>query len=210
MFIEAKRVQSDQICMSTDIALASSRVKSEFSKLLHDKLQTFSEQHMRKLISAKSRARIVSLQNDAQAKGASLGTATGKYDLLPERTQDESNRYHQLYATVIQDVTPEMDFWAIESFGPLVGISGCESLEDAIAIVDAGSYGLSAAIWTRRSHDILKNTPKIYVGAIHINGSTVHDEPTPPHGGYKNSGWGRFGGHRALRESAQTQTVITK
>ena len=196
--------------MSTDMVLVSNRVKSDFSKLLRDKLQDFSEQHVRKLISAKSEARILSLRNDAEAKGASLITATAKDDLLPERTRNGGNQYDQVYATVIEDVTPEMDFWAVESFGPLIGIASCESLEDAIAIVNAGSYGLSAAIWTRQSHDILKHTPKINVGAIHINGSTVHDEPTLPHGGCKNSGWGRFGGHWALREFVQTQTVITK
>jgi acyl-CoA reductase-like NAD-dependent aldehyde dehydrogenase len=38
---------------------------------------------------------------------------------------------------------------------------------------------------------------------------TVHDEPTLPHGGYKSSGYGRFGGHWAFEEFLQIKTIIT-
>lgn len=43
--------------------------------------------------------------------------------------------------------------------------------------------------------------------AVHINGMTVHDEPHLPHGGRKESGFGRFGGSYGLDEFLTTKTV---
>lgn len=43
--------------------------------------------------------------------------------------------------------------------------------------------------------------------AVHINGMTVHDEPHLPHGGRKDSGFGRFGGSYGLDEFLTTKTV---
>lgn len=43
--------------------------------------------------------------------------------------------------------------------------------------------------------------------AVHINSATIHDEPTMPHGGWKSSGFGRFGGSSAYDEFLQTKTV---
>lgn len=43
--------------------------------------------------------------------------------------------------------------------------------------------------------------------AVHINTMTVHDEPVLPHGGYKSSGLGRFGGIKGYDGFLQTKTV---
>jgi acyl-CoA reductase-like NAD-dependent aldehyde dehydrogenase len=43
--------------------------------------------------------------------------------------------------------------------------------------------------------------------AVHINALTVHDEPVLPHGGWKSSGFGRFGGMNGYDEFLQTKTV---
>ena len=43
--------------------------------------------------------------------------------------------------------------------------------------------------------------------AVHINNSTVHDEPNLPHGGAKKSGWGRFNGSAGIEEFLRTKCV---
>lgn len=43
--------------------------------------------------------------------------------------------------------------------------------------------------------------------AIHINSMTIHDEPVLPHGGVKNSGWGRFNAAEGLNEFLVTKSV---
>ena len=47
-----------------------------------------------------------------------------------------------------------------------------------------------------------------YFSAVHINSLTVHDEPALPHGGWKSSGFGRFGGSgSAYDEWLQTKSI---
>ena len=43
--------------------------------------------------------------------------------------------------------------------------------------------------------------------AVHINSMTVHDEPALPHGGVKDSGWGRFNTAQGMEEFLVTKTV---
>lgn len=43
--------------------------------------------------------------------------------------------------------------------------------------------------------------------AVHINGSTVHDEVNLPHGGAKKSGWGRFNGSAGIEEFLRVKCV---
>jgi len=45
---------------------------------------------------------------------------------------------------------------------------------------------------------------------VHINGPTVHDEVALPHGGVKNSGYGRFGSTNGLDEFLTTKTITLR
>lgn len=191
--------------MSTDLVLVSRSVKQQLCLLLREKLQNFSEKHVNKLISAAGDRKIQALVADAAAKGADIYTAVSQPESLKATGFGEDRKQH---ATLIDNVTPDMEFWTQEAFGPLLGVAACDGLEDAIDLVNACPYGLSAAIFSEADLRATKFARKLNVGAVHINGATVHDEATLPHGGYKNSGWGRFGGHWALLEFVQTQTVI--
>ena len=53
----------------------------------------------------------------------------------------------------------------------------------------------------------LRIAKQIETGAVHINNMSVHDEPTLPHGGAKQSGFGRFNGSAGLEEFQRTKTV---
>lgn len=46
-----------------------------------------------------------------------------------------------------------------------------------------------------------------FARAVHINSMTIHDEPVLPHGGVKNSGWGRFNADEGLNEFLVTKSV---
>lgn len=178
--------------MSTDIVLVSRTVEAQFRLKLREKFRSVTSQEATRVVSAKSEARIQALLNDAESKGASL-TREG---------------HGPLPATLVEDVTPEMDYWSAESFGPILGLRLFEDPSEAVKMVNGSDYGLSAAIFSRDQLKALAMAKKLQVGAIHINASTVHDEAPLPHGGYKNSGWGRFGGSWAFEEFLQTKTII--
>ena len=43
--------------------------------------------------------------------------------------------------------------------------------------------------------------------AVHINGATVHDDSSIPHGGVKSSGFGRFNGTWGIEEFTTVKTI---
>lgn len=49
---------------------------------------------------------------------------------------------------IIEKVTPEMDLFYQESFGPTVSLLTFEAEEDAIKLANDTEYGLSAAVFT--------------------------------------------------------------
>lgn len=79
-----------------------------------------------------------------------------------------------------------------------------KNTEDAVRIANDNEAGLSASVWTRDYKEALDVARSIESGAVsvgqayplsvlspllfrqvHINGSSVHDEPNLPHGGMK-------------------------
>ncbi|BCS28076.1 uncharacterized protein APUU_61124S [Aspergillus puulaauensis] len=79
--------------------------------------------------------------------------------------------------------------------------------EEAIALANDTEYGLTSAVFTSNLFSGLRVANQIESGAVHINSMTVHDDPTLPHGGWKNSGFGRFGGTAGYDEWLQTKTI---
>ena len=190
--------------MSTDTCLISTQVFSKFREALISHLRKpGSTSQMTNLITTTASSRIAHLMTDAAAKGATLHTA------VPEEDAKSKNPNHRAnMPTVLEGVTPEMDIYSQESFGPLLSIIPIETTDEAVAIVNECKYGLSAAVHSRDHYRALSLAKELQVGAVHINGATVHDESTLPHGGYGDSGWGRFGAGWGLAEFVQTKTVV--
>ena len=138
------------------------------------------------------------LISDAISKGAKL--VYGDFDV------NETSKY-RMRPIIIGDVKKDMDLYYVESFGPSVSLMAVDSDEEAIAIANDTEYGLSSAVFTENLARGLKIARKIESGAVHINSMSVHDEASLPHGGVKNSGWGRFNANFGLDEFLKTKTV---
>ncbi|SPO07006.1 related to NAD-dependent aldehyde dehydrogenases [Cephalotrichum gorgonifer] len=194
--VEAAFLNNGQICMSTDIVY----VVKPAAELLVSKILGLlkSEDRPHKVISAASKLRLTRLVDDARSKGAVIHQAgnTLSSDVL------------SYPATVIENLDDSMDFYHVEAFGPVVGVMVVESEHEALRMARESPYGLSAAIFSQDHFRALGLSREIRAGAVHINSSTIHDEPTLPHGGVGNSGWGRFGSRWGLDEFLQTKVVV--
>lgn len=179
--------------MATDIVLVSKKNKDALCTLLRAKVAAVAAAHVKHVINNKSSARLALLADDAARKGATLIREA-------ERSQEP--------VVVVEGLTKDMDLWAQEAFGPLLGVAAWDSVDEAVAVINACDFGLSAAIFSRSGLAAMETAAQLEVGAVHINGPTVHDEAGLPHGGHKSSGWGRFGGLWGLQEFVQTQTII--
>ena len=111
------------------------------------------------------------------------------------------------YPTVLTNVKPGTPFSCEETFGPVVTVIEVENEEEALAVANDTSYGLSASVFTRDFAKGMSIAERVESGIVHINDQTVHDEPQVPFGGMKNSGWGRFGGHAALEDFTELRWI---
>ncbi|KAH1387515.1 hypothetical protein KXW89_004130 [Aspergillus fumigatus] len=174
-------LNNGQICMSTDLVLVTTAVASALEDKILAILQDINTPSV--LISPAAKSKVEMLVSDAHDRGAQIHAHPMGHDASPR----------SFPPTVVTGLTPEMKLYEIESFGPVVGIMAVEREEQFMAIIEAAKYGLSSSIFSRNHYRSLDLAGTIKAGAVHINSMTVHDEPTLPHGGYGDSGWGRFG-----------------
>ncbi|KAL2840126.1 putative aldehyde dehydrogenase [Aspergillus pseudodeflectus] len=187
--------KNGQICMSTDTVLATKNVAQALETKILSLLKNLDSTPV--VISAAAKAKLQNLVNDSKEKGASVYTAPLPPNPLP----------HSYPATVIIGLTKEMALYEIESFGPILCILTVETEDAIVDVIQESKYGLSSSIISNDHYQALELARAIRAGAVHINSMTVHDEPTLPHGGHGDSGWGRFGAQWGLEEFVQTKVI---
>ena len=110
--------------------------------------------------------------------------------------------------TVLGAVAADAPVIAEETFGPVIAIRTFVDAEDAIAEVNAGSYGLQAGVFTN-DHALIKQFSRdLAVGGVMVNEGPDFRAEHVPFGGIKSSGLGREGVRIALREMSETRVVI--
>jgi aldehyde dehydrogenase (NAD+) len=109
--------------------------------------------------------------------------------------------------TVIADVTPEMSVFHVELFGPVVSVIKAKDASEAIKLANNTRYGLTSAVVTNDLQVAMRCAMELESGSVHINGSTIHDEPHGPFNSIKDSGPGREGGQWSMDELTQLKWV---
>lgn len=114
-----------------------------------------------------------------------------------------------LYApTVVADVSPQSRLFREELFGPAVGVTAVDTLDDAIALANDSEFGLGAGIFTSNVHTALRFMRDVEAGVIQINWSPLWRADSMPYGGLKRSGIGKEGPHWATHELTELKTVV--
>jgi acyl-CoA reductase-like NAD-dependent aldehyde dehydrogenase len=134
---------------------------------------------------------------EAVAKGATVLTG-GTYE----------GPYFQ--PTVLAGVTPEMSIYHEESFGPVTSLICADDAEHALAIANDTAYGLSSAVITNDLQKAFDFALRSEAGMVHINDTTISDEPHIAFGGVKGSGVGREGGHVAIEEMTELKWITVQ
>ncbi len=109
---------------------------------------------------------------------------------------------------VVADVSPQMRISCDELFGPAVGVSRVESIEEAIALANDSRYGLSAGIFTQNLDWALRFAREVDSGNIQINWGPQWRADLMPYGGLKESGMGKEGPRYAIDEMTELKTVV--
>jgi acyl-CoA reductase-like NAD-dependent aldehyde dehydrogenase len=94
-----------------------------------------------------------------------------------------------LEPTVVEDVDPASELGLEEVFGPVLAATTFRTEAEALAIANAGRYGLTAAIWTQDLDRAFRVVDELEAGYVWINDVETR-YPAVPFGGWRDSGVG--------------------
>ncbi|TNC74730.1 aldehyde dehydrogenase family protein [Rubellimicrobium roseum] len=111
--------------------------------------------------------------------------------------------------TVVAGVTPSMAIAREEVFGPVLSVLTFRTLDEAVALANDASYGLSAGVWSENVHTCLDFARRVQAGTIWTN-TWMDGFPEMTFGGFKQSGQGREIGRYGLEEFLEVKTVAMR
>lgn len=176
-----------QRCASASRIVVFEQVYEEFRGRLLAAVEGLGE--VGPVISDGSLERILAALERAQAEGARVLCGGVRLD---------RPGFH-LAPTVLEGAPPEAEISQAELFGPVTILYRAAGFQEALDLVNASPYGLTAAIHTASLHRAMRFADKAQVGVVVVNGGTHGSEPHMGFGGVKASGTGwREAGVEAL------------
>ncbi len=136
---------------------------------------------------------------DAVAKGARVETGG-------ERRHPDRGLFYA--PTVLTGVTPEMDLWRQETFGPLLPMVPFSTREDAVRMANSTEYGLSGSVFSNDTEEALWYAERLETGSVNINDCLVTFAfPALPFGGVKKSGVGYYHSDLGIRTFCRIKSI---
>ena len=194
-------LNAGQVCMGVKRIIIDESIADEFVQKLvvaTEKLVMGNPQDSKTtlgtLISKKAAIQVEQAVNDAVEKGAKILTGGNREDAFYE-------------ATVIDNVSPDMDLVQNETFGPIAPIIRVKNLDEAIEIANDTEYGLQAGVFTNDYYAAMRCANEIEAGTVFVNKQSTFRTDNMPFGGFKNSGIGKEGVKYAFDEMTKTKLI---
>ncbi len=115
-----------------------------------------------------------------------------------------------LEATLLEDVSPEMDVSCQEAFGPVAILSKFSDYDAALEEVNNSDFGLQAGIFTKDIYKAQKAWDELEVGGVVIGDVPSWRVDHMPYGGVKDSGIGREGIRYAIEDMTEIRLMVLR
>lgn len=201
--VKARISNNGQSCIAGKRFIVHADVYDEFAELFTAKMAALTvgdpadeSTEVGPLATESGRDEVAELVDDAKAKGAQVLTGGS--------APDQAGWYYS--PTVLAGLTDDMRIVMEETFGPVASLYKVADREEAVAVANQTTFGLSSAVWTNDEAEQDWFVEKLDAGAVFLNGMTV-SYPELPFGGVKASGYGRELAAAGIREFCNLKTV---
>jgi succinate-semialdehyde dehydrogenase / glutarate-semialdehyde dehydrogenase len=199
----ARCQNNGQSCIAAKRFFVHADVADEFTRLFAEKLAAqkvgdpmAEDTTIGPLATESGREDVERYVRDAVDKGATVVTGGQR--------PDGPGWYYP--PTLLTGVTPGMDLYAEEVFGPVAALFTVDSLDEAIEIANSHPYALGANLWSEDEAERAQFVREVHAGMAFINGM-VTSYPELPFGGIKQSGYGRELTDLGMHEFMNAKTV---
>jgi aldehyde dehydrogenase (NAD+) len=199
---EGMFAHAGQICMANSRIIVEYPVFEGFCAALKDELESLKLGDLRDpetaygpLINRKALEKVEQHQHDALTHGATLLTG------------GEVKQGLTYEPTIVIEPDRDSALWREESFGPIASLVEAPDLDEAIALANDSSFGLSAAVLSNNVRRAFTAARQIRAGSVHIGMHAFQSNALAPIGGYGMSGVGKSGGKYSTEEFTELKWV---
>lgn len=201
-------------CMAISVAVPiGAETGEKLIKALKPKVEalkigpsTDADAEMGPVITAEAKARICGLIDSGVEQGADLVVDGRGFSL-----QGYENGYF-LGGSLFDKVTPDMDIYTTEIFGPVLSVMTPQTYDSAVDLINDHEYGNGTAIFTRDGDAARDFADRIEVGMVGINVPIPVPVAYHSFGGWKRSSFGDHAiyGPEGVRFYTRLKTVTQR
>jgi coniferyl-aldehyde dehydrogenase len=200
-----KTMNAGQICLAPDYVLVPREARDSFVNAYVGAVKSMfptisGNADYTAIINDRHHARLAGYVDDAKAKGAKVQVVAG--------SEQEPGNDRRMAPVVVMDVNDDMKVMQDEIFGPVLPVVTYESIDDAIAYVNARPRPLGLYWFGTDKAEEQRVLDRTTSGGVTINDVIFHVSMEDlPFGGVGPSGMGAYHGHDGFLEFSHKRAV---
>ena len=155
-------------CMAISVVVAVGEVAEPLVKAISDRIDNLKigsgmhpDSEMGPLISEEHRSRVVGYIDSGEAEGATV--------VCDGRMYSPEQKGYYVGATLLDNVTTDMEVYRDEIFGPVLSVVRVQSFDDALDVIAENQYGNGVAVFTRDGGTARQFQKNVQAGMVGIN-----------------------------------------